>query len=142
VPRSGGVPGAAILPVQQVGAGEVDAHPGPAQAGDRLAVEALGGRTLAQQRARTRVEPERPVGATGRSPLGEPPVGTGRRLVGSAARGGLDQLDQRPVQEGQLPGVLGGSLGGDQCLVVAAKAVAEHSVRPLDDGYPNSFASQ
>jgi hypothetical protein len=35
------------FPVQQMGAGELDVHPGPAQVGERLAVEALGFLALA-----------------------------------------------------------------------------------------------
>jgi hypothetical protein len=44
------------LPVQQVGAGQVGAQPGPGQALDRLAVQALGGLALAQQRPAARLD--------------------------------------------------------------------------------------
>ena len=39
------------FPVQQMGAGQVDAEPGLAEAGDRLTVPALGCLALADQRA-------------------------------------------------------------------------------------------
>ena len=53
------------FPVQQVGAGEVGAEPGEAQPGDRLAIKTLGVLTFVQQRVRTGLDPERPVGAAG-----------------------------------------------------------------------------
>jgi hypothetical protein len=37
---------------------------------------------------------------------------------------------------------LGGPLGRGQRRLVAAEAVVEHGVRPLGNGYPDSFAAQ
>jgi hypothetical protein len=84
------------FPVQQMGAGELDTHPGPAQVGERLAVEALGFLALAQQRLRPGPQPERPVGAAGIGHHGEPLAGAGRGLGHPAACRGLDQLDRGP----------------------------------------------
>ena len=81
---------------------------GAAEPVDRLAVEALGGLAVAEQRARARLEPERPVGAGRRWSL------SASRSSASAARSGLpgprgrlDQLGQRPGRDAQLVRVLG-----------------------------------
>ena len=80
------------LAVEQVGAGELEAHAGAAKPLDRLAVEALGGLAVAEQRARAGLDAQRPVGAAGACRLREPLQGVVRALSSAAARGRLDEL--------------------------------------------------
>ena len=49
------------LPVEEVGPGELEPHTGTGEVRDRLAVQALGGLALAQQRAHTRFDSDRPI---------------------------------------------------------------------------------
>ena len=65
--------------VEQVGARELGADARAAEPLDRLAVEALGVVAVAQQRARARLDPQRPVGAARPRRLREPLERGGRR---------------------------------------------------------------
>src|SRR5580693_6441932 len=64
-----GVPSAPLaaqpLAVDQAGAGQVHPQAGPAEAVDRLAIQALGLVAVADQRPRAGLGPERPVGPAG-----------------------------------------------------------------------------
>jgi hypothetical protein len=82
------------FPVQQVRPRVIDAEPGLAEAGDRLAVQLLGRPPLAQQGRTPRLGPQRPVGAAGTGQLGEPAIGPGRGLDHPGAGSGLDHLDE------------------------------------------------
>src|SRR5438132_661035 len=66
------------LAVEEMRPGVLAADACPAETGDRLAVERLGGVALAHERARARLEPERPVRAARARHLREPP----ERVVG------------------------------------------------------------
>jgi hypothetical protein len=57
------------LPVEQMGAGEVGADASAGKPFDRLPVPALSDLAFAQQRARARLDSQRPVRATGARPL-------------------------------------------------------------------------
>ena len=59
------LPAAQPLPVQQMGAGELRTQPGPAQPADRLAVQAVGGRRVAQQRAAAGLDAQGGIGPAG-----------------------------------------------------------------------------
>ena len=60
------------LAVEQAGAGELRTQPGAPEAIDRFAVQALGGLALRQQRARPRLDAERPVGVAVLGVLAQP----------------------------------------------------------------------
>ena len=89
-----------------MGAGEVRAELGTAQPVDCLAVKAVGGFTVAQQRVRAGLEAQAVVRAARlggfRQPFQRIPGGSGV----SVAYGGLDQLGQRP--HGDIKGVVAG----------------------------------
>ena len=78
--------------VQQMGASEVEGDAAVAEAFDRLAVEALGERAVAQQRARTRLDAERPLGPGDLRPLAQALERVSCQLGLAAAGGRLDQL--------------------------------------------------
>ena len=75
-----GVEAARLAPqpfaIEQVGPRELHAHAGAAQPLDRFVVEAIGGVAVAEQRARARLDAERPVASAGlgaeREPLERP----------------------------------------------------------------------
>ena len=71
--------------VEQVGAGQFGTEPGPAQPGDRLAVQLIGGRTAAWPGLGARLDAQRVVGARGPGWL--PPAGPARpRRSGGGSR--------------------------------------------------------
>src|SRR5205814_1180132 len=84
------------LAEEQPAARELGTEPGAPQAIDRLAVQALGRLTLAQQRARPRVEAQRPVGVARTRVLAQSLQTTRRELGVLRPAGGLDQLAERP----------------------------------------------
>src|SRR6185295_19504435 len=84
------------LSVQQVRAGEVGADAGTPKPLDRLAVTALGSVAIAQQRARTSFDAERPVRAADAGDRGQPAEGIGGHLGASDARRRLNELDRLP----------------------------------------------
>ena len=128
--------------VEQVRAGELHADAGAAEPVDRLAVEALGGLALAEQRPRAGLDPERPVGAAGAASISESRRSASAARSGVPAAGGrLDQLDQRPGRRAELRRVLGGLLGRGQRVVVAAEAVVEHRARPVRERRARSLAA-
>jgi hypothetical protein len=93
---------AALLPpqplaVEQVSAGELRAHPGPAQPVDRLAEPGVGLIAFAQQGAASGFYPERPVGAANLCLDGQPRQGIFRQIGSSGPDGRFDQLRQDPV---------------------------------------------
>jgi hypothetical protein len=58
--------------VEQMGAGERHTDVGAAEPLDRFAIQLFGGRAVAQQRSRARLDPQRPVRASGAADLLEP----------------------------------------------------------------------
>ncbi len=123
-----------------MGARELHPHPGPLERLNRLAIKRLGGLAFAQQRPRARLDPERPISATGRGRLRKLTEGIGRELRLAAAGGRLDQLDQPPRCESYFKRVLGGLLRRGQRLLVTASAVMEYSGRPVNECQPLSLA--
>src|SRR5262245_46559196 len=118
------------LPVQQLAAGKLWAEARAPQALDRFAVRALGGLAPGEQRARSGVDAERPVGVafsrrpvqSSESSLCEPGVlGPGRSL---------DQLAQRPRLDEQLRCVLARLDGRRERLLITPEAVHQYGVGP------------
>ena len=90
------------LPVEQVSAGELAAHPGPAEVRDGFAETALGGVPLAQQRSRARLDAEHPIGPGHVRLRGQPLEGLRCQVGPAGSRGCLDQLDHAPVVSDHL----------------------------------------
>jgi hypothetical protein len=84
------------LAIEKVRAGELWTEAGAPQPLDRLAIQIVSGRPLAQQRLAARFDAERELGAAGLCRLGQ----SLERVTGehglSSARDRLDQLGQRP----------------------------------------------
>ena len=109
-------------------AGQFDANPGPAQVGDRVAIQPVGSLAVAQQGADAGLDAQHPVSGRHRRALGAfgEPVERGLDQCLVAGPGGrLGQLghDKGPnprlvALEGSPAGVAGG--------VVAAQAVGQH----------------
>ena len=98
---------AAILPaqplaVEQVGAGELGAQSCAAEPLDRLAVQALGGLAVAQQRTGARPYAEGPVGGCDGSGRRDALMRHARQLRPVAPGRGFEQLDRRPHRDEQL----------------------------------------
>src|SRR3954452_24931223 len=108
------------LAVDQVGAGERRAYPRAAQTRDRLAIQLLSNLALAEQRARARLDAERPVRAGGAADLVESAHWAGCALGMAAACGRLDELGLHPRRHTQLVRVPYGLLGGGERLLVTA----------------------
>src|SRR4051812_31420285 len=121
------------LAVDQVSAGEGRTYPRAAQTHDRLAIQLLGNVALAEQRARARLDAERPVRAGGAADLVESAHWAGCALGMAAACGRLDELGLHPCRHTQLVRVRYGLLGGGERLLVTAEAVEEHGAGPLGD---------
>jgi len=87
-------PSAAAQPfaVQQMRAGKVDGDATMGEALDRLAVEALGDRVVAQQRCAARLDAERPLGPGDLGPLAQALERVGREFGLAAAGSRLDQF--------------------------------------------------
>ena len=121
------------LAVEQVRAGELGTQPGPAEPLDRLAVQALGGLAVAQQRPRARLDPERPVGAARlRSPPSARSSASARerrsRRSGRPPRSARSAPRRRRTARGVArPRVC----GRGERLLVAAEAVEEDRARPV-----------
>src|SRR5579871_5912840 len=83
------------FPIEQSCAGELHAYAG--EPVDRLAVQVLRDLTLAQQRPRAGLDPQRPISGTGVCDLRETleGIGSGPRLAAANSR--LDELNQAPV---------------------------------------------
>ncbi len=120
----------------------IGAQPGPAQAGNRLLVQALGGLAVAQQRPGTRLDAPSPVGAGRVGLLGKPIERPGRCVGHLAVRGRLDQLDECPARHPYVPVVAAGVLRRGHRLRVAALAIVEHRFRPADHGYPGALTAK
>ena len=73
-------------------ASKVEGDATAAEAFDRLAVEALGERVIAQQRCAARLDAERPLGPGDLRPLAQALERVSRQLGLAAADGRLDQL--------------------------------------------------
>jgi hypothetical protein len=134
-------PAAKPFAVQEVGARELHPYTGPAERLDRLAIERLGGFPLGHQRSGAGLDPERPVGATGRGRLRKPAEGIDRELGLAAAGGRLDQLDQSPIVPPRGVCVFGSLVHGGERLLVAAQAVVEHGGHPVHESQPLSVAA-
>src|SRR5204862_6135100 len=107
--------------VMEMRAGQLHADAGAPKPLDRLAVEAVGFLAFAQQRPRTRLDPQRPVGAGGAGPFCELAQCV-RRAVGPVASDArLDQLSERPAVQTEI--VMGTrALGGGESFPIAAEA--------------------
>src|SRR5580658_2269640 len=125
------------LAVQEAGASQIHPQASAAEAVDRLAVVALGGVPVADQRPRAGLGTQRPVGPAGAGQAGEPLQRAGRALGYPAAHRRLHQLDKSPVREPDRWGVLAGPLRRGQRLLIAAQAVAQNRVRPLHGTQPS-----
>src|SRR5436305_1922310 len=85
------------LAIEEVGAGQLDAHTSPPESPDRLLIEALGPVAVAQEGARTRLHPERPVAVArvrGQREQVKRPF-RGGTLSGASSR--LHELGDRPL---------------------------------------------
>ena len=119
------------LAEEQPAARELGTEPGAPQAIDRLAVQALGRLTLAQQRARPRVEAQRPVGVARTRVLAQSLQTTRRELGVLRPAGGLDQLAERPHRDEQLRCVVARLDGRRERLVVVAEPVHDDRIGPM-----------
>ncbi len=113
------------LAVEQVSAGQFRAVPGPAEVADRLAVQAVSGLAVAEQRAYAGFHPQRPLGGPHPRVFGQPlQRGRDQRYVtGPGCRLGQLGHDKGTVPELVMLKCLPGGVQGG---VVAAEAVAEH----------------
>src|SRR3954468_4012239 len=119
------------LPVEQMSPGELGTPPGPSQFLDRLAMQALGTLTLAQQCPAARLHSPAPVGAGGRGGLYHELERIGREVGPRGADRRFDQLSRCPGSDLELRCLLGRSLGRGKRPVVAAQPVEEDCARPL-----------
>jgi hypothetical protein len=114
------------LAVDEVGAGELGADPGPAQMVDGFA-EGPFGAVARQQGARAGFDAERPRGSGRRGLAGQPLERVHRQIGPPGPRRGLDELRQTPVLEDELS-MFTGATPGRLRLLVRAEAVAEDRV--------------
>jgi hypothetical protein len=124
------------LAVQEVRPTEVDAHTRSIEALDGLLVTLLSDLSVAQQRMRARLDPERPLAAAGLRHLHEPAMSVDCYLALAASQGCLDKLGQRQVRH--VVGVAGSLLRRRQRGLIAAEAVVQDRLRPRDhcQAYP------
>jgi hypothetical protein len=85
-----------------MGAREFHPDPRAPQPLDRLQVKTLSSLAFAQQRPRARLDPERPVGATGRGRLQKRAEGIGRELELAAAGARLGDLGKADRDDRRL----------------------------------------
>src|ERR671915_731295 len=111
--------------------GELGTPPGPCQSLDRLAMQALGTLTLAQECPAACLHSTAPVGAGGRGGLHYALERTGRDIGSSGADRRFDQFSRCPGGDLELGCLLGRSLGRGERSVVAAQPVVEDCARPL-----------
>src|SRR6185437_3231806 len=112
-----------------------------AQALDRLTVVTLRGITLAEQRARTRLDPECPVGAGSLRNRFEACERVGRQIRLVAPDGRFDELAQGPARRTPFVLVPGRFPCRDRRLLVSPQAVRQHGVRPLREELPEPLAA-
>src|SRR5699024_4933936 len=117
--------------VPKPGAGEMDDAAAARQPLDRLAVVGLRVAVVAEQRARARLDAERPVGRARTRALAQAIERGGRGVRRAAANAGLDQLHERPREEPDVV-VLAPALRRRERLGVAAAPVVEQGAGPLD----------
>jgi hypothetical protein len=128
------------FPVEQMGTGQVGAHAGPAQPLDRLAVQTLGIRCRAEQRARTGLDANAqsvPLALVVSISRTRASRGGIRR---TATRAGFDELGRGELGHIAEAGLLGATSCNGHGICVAAEAIAEQRVGPLDHGEPGAFA--
>ena len=116
-----------------MGTGEIEAASGAGKACDRLAVQVLRLRALAEQGARAGLETESPVGAADRGSLGEPAQCIGGHVLRAGACARLDQLGQRPGRPCDRFGILEGSATVAEGIVISAEPVVQDQARELHD---------
>src|SRR3954468_3236776 len=83
------------LPVEQMSPGELGTPPGPCQSLDRLAIQALGALTLAQECPAARLYSPAPVGVAGRGRCHHALERTGRHIGFLGADRRFDQLNTK-----------------------------------------------
>ena len=121
------------LAVEQMGAGELHADAGTAEAFDRLAVETVGDVALAEQGADAGLDPQRPLGGRHARAFGQPlECGPDERDVTGPGRR-LGQLGHDKGPEPHLV-ALERSPSGVARGVVATEAVVEHRGRSSSRG--------
>ena len=129
------------LAVEEAGASEIDPHARSAESLDGLDVQVLGRPAFGQERARACRESERPVRTARPRHLHE----LAQRIVGHRARSGtdgrLDQLDPPPGRAAELLWLFGDPSSGGQSLLVAAEAVVQHGLGPVEHRDPDSLAA-
>src|SRR5205085_3024527 len=104
---------------EQMTPGQLGTKPGPCQSLDRLAMQALGTLTLAQECPAARLYSPAPVGVAGRGGFDHALERTGRDLGLRGADRRFDELSRCPGGELELRCLLGRSLGRGQRPVVA-----------------------
>ena len=121
------------LPVEQMSPGELGTPPGPCQSLDRLAMQALGTLTLAQECPAARLDSPAPVGVAGRGGRHHALERTGRDIGFPGADRRFDQLSRCPGGDVELRCLLGRSLGRGERPVVAAQPVEKDRAHPLGE---------
>ena len=118
------------LAVQELGAGAMHDDAAAGEPLDRLPVEGLGVLAVADERARPRLDAERPVRTRGARPFLELAQRGGGDIELAASDGRLDELGERPVEHPEVL-VLAGPLSRSHRVLIAAETVGEHGPRQL-----------
>src|SRR5207248_8870082 len=95
------------------------------------AIERVGGRPLAQKRARTGFDPKCPVSGRDGSRRKDALERPARYLWLIASSCSFEQLDGRPDSHEQLRRVLAGGYSGCQRLLIAAEPIEQDRARPM-----------
>src|SRR4051794_10034333 len=124
-----------------MGAAEVHAQARATEPLDRLAIQALGLVTLAEQRAAACLDPKAPVGTARAGCPRDPLDGSARALTLAGTDRRLDQIGQRPQRRTLLVVALG-LAGRGQGRVVTAEPVVERRAQTLGDRQGEPFATR
>ena len=128
------------LPVEEMCASVFRCDAAATEPVDRLAVELLCERALAEERVRARLDAAGPFGPRRTRSLGETLERGGRELALGAAGRRLDELAERPRGDGQLVLRARALCPGERRLV-PAEAVVEKRAGVLDEGEQPALTS-
>ena len=127
--------------VEEVSTSEIDGHPSSTESVDRLDVELLGSLIVREERLRARRDPEGPVRPAHPGHLRETRASIRGQLGCSGSDRSLDQLDHPPVRGAEVVRILSDPKRRRASLVVAAEAVVEHRLSPVEHRESDSLTS-
>jgi hypothetical protein len=127
--------------VEEVSTSEIDRYPRSTESIHCLDIELLGSLIFRQERIRARRDPEGPVRPARPGHLRETRASARGQLGCSGSNRSLDQLDYPPVRGAEVVRIGSDPKRRYASLLVAAEAVVQHRLGPVEHREPDSLTS-